>query len=96
MHLALTIYYTIISKMLKYNNNPIVKRSKTKADDIILDACMAFESYRIKTVGEDAVYTYYISNNYFKISKIVQSSKQPQARLFISCLMPACNLKTIR
>ena len=36
---------------------------------------MKFESYPIKTVGEDACYSYFISYNYFKISKIRQKFK---------------------
>ena len=60
----------LFQKCKKYKNRPIVKRSKSQADDIILDACMRFERYPIKTVGEDAYYSYYISYNYFKISKL--------------------------
>ena len=73
------ILYHYFQKCKKYKNRPIVKRSKRQADDIILDACMKFESYPIKTVGEDAFYSNYISYNYFKTSKnskIVQSSKK--------------------
>ena len=58
---------------------------------LILDASMKFENYPIKTVGEDAFYSYHISNHYLKISKnspkiqkIVRSSKKAQARLLIS------------
>ena len=43
--------------------------------DIILYACMKFENYPMKTVGEDAFCSYYISYNYFKISKIRQKFK---------------------
>ena len=43
--------------------------------DIILDACMQYENYPIKTVGEEAFYSYYILNHYFKISKIRQKFK---------------------
>ena len=43
--------------------------------NIILDACVKFENYPIKTVGEDAFCSYYISYNYFKISQIRQKFK---------------------
>ena len=51
------IYYTIISKFQKFakkfKNSPIVKNRTTQVSDIILDACINFESYLIKTVGGD-------------------------------------------
>ena len=43
--------------------------------DIILDTCMQYENYPIKTVGEEAFYSYYILYHYFKISKIRQKFK---------------------
>ena len=43
--------------------------------DIILDACMQFENYLIKTVGVETFYSYYILYHYFKISKIRQKFK---------------------
>ena len=43
--------------------------------DIILDVCMQFENYSIKTVGVEAFYSYYILYHYFKISKIRQKFK---------------------
>ena len=43
--------------------------------DIILDACMKFQNYPIKTVGGDAFYSHYISYHYFKISKNRQKLK---------------------
>ena len=47
-----TIYYTIISKIRqKFKNSPIVK--KRQISDIILDACIKFESYLTKTLGAD-------------------------------------------
>ena len=64
------ILYHYFKNVKNTKNRPIVKRSKSQADDIILDACMKFERYPIKTVGEDAYYSYYISYNYFKISKL--------------------------
>ena len=36
---------------------------------------MKFENYPIKTVGEDAFYSYYISYHYFKMSKIRKKFK---------------------
>ena len=69
------ILYHYFQKCKKYKNRPIVKRSKCQADDIIPDACMKFESYPIKTVEEDAYYSYYISYNYFKISKLQKIQK---------------------
>ena len=42
---------------------------------MILDACMKFENNPFKTVGEDAIFSYYISDNYFKFLKIPQKSK---------------------
>ena len=60
MHFTDTMYYTIISKFQKFKNNPIVKRSTSQVGDMILDACMKFENYPIKTVGGDAFYSYYI------------------------------------
>ena len=41
----------------------------------MLDACMEFENYPIKAVGEDAFYSYYILYHYFKNSKIRQKFK---------------------
>ena len=43
--------------------------------DIILNTCMQYENYPIKTVGEEAFYNYYILYDYFKISKIRQKFK---------------------
>ena len=70
--------------------------------DIILDACMQYENYPIKTVGEEAVYSYYVLYHYFKISKIRQKLKnspivkKAKPGWVISYLMPVCNMKTIR
>ena len=44
--------------------------------DIILNTCMQCENYPIKTVGEEAFYSYYILYHYFKISKIRKNSKK--------------------
>ena len=43
--------------------------------NIILDTCMQYENYPIKTVGEESFYRYYILYHYFKISKIRQKFK---------------------
>ena len=64
MHFTVTIYYTIISKFQKIaKNSKIVrwsKKSTSQMSDIILDACMKFQNYPIKTVGGDAFYSHYI------------------------------------
>ena len=39
---------------------------------MILDACVKFENYPIKTVGEDAFYNYHILYHYFKKSPKIQ------------------------
>ena len=44
-------------------------------NDIIPNAYMQFENYPIKTVAEEALYSYYILYHYFKISKIRQKIK---------------------
>ena len=76
MHFTATIYYTTFSKIQKFaKNNRIVKKSTSQVSDIIRDACMKFENYPIKTVGEDAFYSYYILYHYFKNSKIRQKLK---------------------
>ena len=78
MHITVTIYHTIISKFQnfkKLKNSPIVKKSTSQVSDIMLDACMQFENYPMKTVGEEAFYNYYILYHYFKISKIRQKFK---------------------
>ena len=79
MHFTVTIYYTIISKFQKFAKNSKIVRSSKKSisqvSNIILNACVEFENYPIKTVGEDAFYSYYILYHYFKISKIRQKFK---------------------
>ena len=56
-------YYTIISKSRKFAKNSKIfrssKKSTTQVSDIILDACMQYENYRVKTVGEEAFYSYH-------------------------------------
>ena len=68
-------YFKISKIRQKFLNNPIVKKSTTQVSDIILDTCMQYENYPIKTVGEEAFYSYYILYHYFKISKIPQKFK---------------------
>ena len=53
----------------------MVKISTSQVSDIILDACMKFQNYPIKTVGGDAFYSHYILYHYFKISKNRQKFK---------------------
>ena len=38
----------------------MVKKSTSQVGDIILDTCMKFQNYPIKTVGGDAFYSHYI------------------------------------
>ena len=51
------IYYTIISKFQKFAKNskivPSSKKSTSHVTDIIVYACIKFESYPNKTVGGD-------------------------------------------
>ena len=69
-------HYCKISKIRqKFKNSPIVKKSTSQVVDIIHDAGMEFENYPITTVGEDAFFSYYMLNHYFKISKIRQNLK---------------------
>ena len=60
-HYVLYHYFKISKIRQKSKKNPIVKRSTSQVGDMILDACMKFENYPIKTVGVDAFYSYYIS-----------------------------------
>ena len=80
MHLSLTVYYTIISKISKIRqkkkkNSPISKKSIRQVNDTILDACMKFKNHPIKSVGENIFYIHYALYHYFKISKIRQKFK---------------------
>ena len=87
-------YFKISKIRQKFKNIPIVKKSTTQVSDIILEACMQYENHSIKTVGEEAFYSYYILYHYFKISKIRQKFKnslivkKAQPRWGISYLMP--------
>ena len=58
-------YFKILKIRPKYKNGPIVNRSTSQANEMVLDACMKFENYPIKTVGEDLFSRHYISYNYF-------------------------------
>ena len=57
MQFAVTTYYTIISKSLKihqkFKNDPIIKKSTSQVANLVVNICVKFESYPIKTVGED-------------------------------------------
>ena len=53
----------------KFKNSPIVNKTTSQLRNVILNACMQFENYLIKTIGEEAFYSYYISYHCFKISK---------------------------
>ena len=78
MHITVTIYHTIISKFQnfkKFKNSPIVKKSTSQVSNIMLDACMQFENYPMKTVGEEAFYNYYILYHSFKFQKFAKNSK---------------------
>ena len=68
-------YFKISKIRQKFKNSPIIKKSTTQVSNIILDTCMQYENYPIKTVGEEAFYSYYIPYNYFKIWKIRQKFK---------------------
>ena len=68
-------YFNISKIRQKFKNSPIVKKSTIQVSNIILDVCMQYESYLIKTVGEEAFYSYYILYHYFKILKIRQKFK---------------------
>ena len=69
-------HYLKISKIRqKFKNSLIVKKKSTsQVSDIIVNACMQFENFPIKTV-EEAFYSFYIIHHYFKISKIRQKLK---------------------
>ena len=67
-------YYTFTSKFKK--KSPKIKKNlivkKRQVSDVIVNARMQFENFPIKTVGEEAFYSFYIIHHYFKISKIRQ------------------------
>ena len=68
-------YFKISKNRQKFKNSSMVKKSTSQMTDIILDACMKFQNYPIKTVGGDAFYSHYILYHYFKISKNRQKFK---------------------
>ena len=78
-HFTFTIYYTDYFKISKirqiFKKSSIVKKSTSLVSNVIIDVCTQYENYPIKTVGEEAFYSYYISYHYFKISKIRQKFK---------------------
>ena len=69
---------------------------------MILEACMQYQNYPIKTDGEEAFYIYYIIHHYLKISKIRQKLKKSpivkkaRPRWVMLYLIPVCSMKTIR
>ena len=75
----------------------MVKISTSQMSDIILDACMKFQNYPIKTVGGDAFYSYFILYHYFKnfknspkIQKIVRSSKKENTSQVGDIILDTC------
>ena len=72
----ISYHYFKISKIRqKFKSDPIIKTSISKAYDIILDACVKYENYPIKTVREDTFYSFDMLFHYFKISKNRQKIK---------------------
>ena len=59
-HCILYHYFKILKNRQKFKNSSMLKRSTSQMSDIILDACMKFQNYPIKTVGGDAFYSHYI------------------------------------
>ena len=53
-------YFKISKNRQKFKNSSMVKKGTSQVSDIILDACMKFQNYPMKTVGGDAFYSYYI------------------------------------
>ena len=51
------------------------KKNTSQVSDIILDSCMQFENYPIKTAGEEAFYSYYILYHILKFQKFAKNSK---------------------
>ena len=68
-------YFKISKIRQKFKNSPIVQNSTISVSDIILNACMQYENYPIKTEGEEAFYSYYILYHYFKFQKFAKNSK---------------------
>ena len=60
-HYILYHYFKISKNRQKFKNSSMVKKKSTShMSDIILDACMKFQKYPIKTVGGDAFCSHYI------------------------------------
>ena len=75
-HYILYHYFKISKNRQKSKSSSMVKKKNTsQMSDIILDACMKFEDYPIKTVGGDAFYSHCILYHYFKVSKNRQKFK---------------------
>ena len=69
---TLYYYFKILKISQKIKGGPTVNtKSSSQAGDIILDACMKFENYPIKTVRENAFTVIYIIQ-LFKISRNCQ------------------------
>ena len=70
--------------------------------DIIFDACMKYENYPIKIVGEDVFYSYFILYQNFKNSPKIQkwSNRQNKSMIqmrniiFVACIK--CNSYPIK
>ena len=59
-HYILYHYFKISKNRQKFKNSSMVKKSTSHMSDIILDACIKFQNYPIKTVGGDAFHSHYI------------------------------------
>ena len=61
-----TIYYTFISKIRqKFKNNLVVKKI-SQMSDVIVNACMRFENFPIKTVREEAFLRFLYNTTLFQ------------------------------
>ena len=74
----------ILPLFQNFKNSPKIKKQsdrqkKYKPGDIIgyiiLDVCMQFENFPIKTIGEEAFYSYYIIYYYLKFRKFAKNPK---------------------
>ena len=65
-------YFKISKISQKFKNSLIVKKITSQVSDIIVDARIQFENFPIKTVRDEAFYSYYIIHHYFKFLKIRQ------------------------
>ena len=85
-------YFKISKIRQKFKNCLIVKKSTSQVSNIILDTCVELENYPIKTVGEDAFYSYYILYHYFKFQKfkncpIVKKSTSQVINIILNACM---------